>query len=363
MKTNELTLEQKRQRKFLLTLPLLVIPFLTFCFWSLGGGRNKTDKTEAVDIKGFNTRLPGAKLKDQSVLNKTSYYSQAEKDSGKIREQQKQDPYVHAGNISDTGGLHFPFQRKQWPGLDAKNNASVNEAQIYQRLAQLQQLISKPQPVLQTPQYAQKAIQETQKQAIAKISSDPDLEQMNGLLEKILDIQHPERVAQKAKQDQQNDTTRFKAIPAVIDGTQKILQGSVVRIRLLDSLTIKGQHIPKGQLVFAAGNLYNQRMALVIKTIRIGYIILPVDLTVYDMTDGLEGISVPEAITMNAMKDGADNGVQSMQFMSLDESVGTQAATAGINAAKSLFSKKAKRIKAKLKNGHPLLLRLGGQRQ
>jgi phage-related protein len=67
---------------------------------------------------------------------------------------------------------------------------------------------------------------------------------------------------------------------------------------------------------------------------------------------------VPEAITADAAKDGAVSGVDGMEFMSMDESMGAQAATAGINAAKGLFSKKIKRIKAKLKNGHPLLLRI-----
>jgi len=47
-----------------------------------------------------------------------------------------------------------------------------------------------------------------------------------------------------------------------------------------------------------------------------------------------------------------------MELMSMDESMGAQAATAGINAAKGLFSKKIKRVKGKLKGGHQLLLRV-----
>jgi hypothetical protein len=47
-----------------------------------------------------------------------------------------------------------------------------------------------------------------------------------------------------------------------------------------------------------------------------------------------------------------------MEFMSLDPSLTAQLTGAGINTAKGLFAKKAKRIKAKLKDGHPLLLRI-----
>jgi hypothetical protein len=53
----------------------------------------------------------------------------------------------------------------------------------------------------------------------------------------------------------------------------------------------------------------------------------------------------------------ADNALQNMQFMGMDQSLGVQAAGAGIDAAKSLFSKKVRRIKVKLKGGYPLLLR------
>ena len=115
--------------------------------------------------------------------------------------------------------------------------------------------------------------------------------------------------------------------------------------------------VPKGQLLYGSGTLYNQRLTLNLKILHRGYNIIPIDLTVYDMVDGLEGISVPEAITSDAVKDGAVNGIDGMEFMSMDESMGAQAATAGINAAKGLFSKKVKRINAKLEDGHPLLLR------
>jgi len=93
-----------------------------------------------------------------------------------------------------------------------------------------------------------------------------------------------------------------------------------------------------------------------IKTIRLGTSILPVDLSVYDM-DAMPGIRAPEAVTEDAMRSGTDNAVQSMELMSMDQTLATQAAGAGVEAAKTLFSKKVKRIKVKLKAGYPVLLR------
>jgi conjugative transposon TraM protein len=187
---------------------------------------------------------------------------------------------------------------------------------------------------------------------------DPQLSQMNGLLEKILEIQHPERVKSTAEQTGNTiPVKKFRAIPAVIEGTQKIVQGTVIRMKLLDTVTIGGTLFSKGQLIYGSGTLASQRYTVNIKSIHVGYNFFPVDLTVYDMTDGLEGISVPEAITGDALRDGANSGVQNMDVMSFDPSMTAQLTTAGINTAKGLFGKKIKRVKAKLKDGHPLLLR------
>ncbi|HLA53545.1 MAG TPA: conjugative transposon protein TraM, partial [Flavitalea sp.] len=189
-------------------------------------------------------------------------------------------------------------------------------------------------------------------------AEDPELKQMNGLLEKILDIQHPERLREKVEGPALLATTeKFKAIPAIVDGTQKIVQGTVIRMRLLDSVRLNGQLFTKGQLIYGSGDLYNQRVKINIKLIHVGLQIIPVDLAVYDRTDGMEGISVPEAVTGDAVRDGAVNGVQNMDLMSFDPSMTAQLTTAGINTAKGLFAKKVKRVKGKLKNRHELLLR------
>lgn len=368
MEKQTLSPKMIRQRKVLLALPLLVLPFLTMFFWALGGGKVNPAEAKADTTKGFNMNLPDAVLKGGKDLNKLSYYDKAAADSVKLMEQMKSDPYYHQAADSaarlQLPGNSQPAWRNgtavQPSKLTGGNVQAANEAQVYQKLAQLQTAINKPvQPAKASPALiaGNDAVSKLQQVGQQK-SEDPELKQMNGLLEKIMDIQHPDRVKEKTDpQAKELENKRFKAIPAVIDGKQKITQGTVVRLRLLDTVTINGQLIPKGQLIYGSGNLYNQRLTMNIKIIRMGTSILPVDLTVFDMTDGLEGICVPEAITGDAVKDGAASGVQGLEFMSLDPSVGTQLAGAGVNAAKGLFTKKVKRIKAKLKDGYALLLR------
>ncbi|MDB4921848.1 conjugative transposon protein TraM [Mucilaginibacter sp.] len=371
METTTLTLKERRQRKSLLVLPVIVFSFTTLLFWAFGGGRPDSARAEIHQREGLSTKLPDAKLKDDHGLNKMSYYDKAASDSVRLKQQMKTDPYYRQNNGSDTAGLHFPVHTKPvWTnetgagnpsGLTGTGKQPAEVDEVYQKLARLQTALNKPaQPVKVSPDLLStgNTTVNRREQLSPQSDEDPELKQMNGLLEKILDIQHPERLREKtAPQVSATNNERFKAIPAVIDGKQKITEGTVVRLRLLDTVTINGQLIPKGQLLYGGGALYNQRMAMTIKLIRLGTLILPVDLTVFDMTDGLEGICVPEAITGDAVRDGAASGVQGLELMSLDQSVSTQLAGAGISAAKGLFSKKVKRIKAKLKDGHLLLLR------
>jgi hypothetical protein len=69
------------------------------------------------------------------------------------------------------------------------------------------------------------------------------------------------------------------------------------------------------------------------------------------------GINAPEAELNEAAENGVNAALQNMEFITMDPSMGGQAANAGINAAKGLLNKKVKRTKVKLKGGEPLLLR------
>ena len=363
------TLQQQRRRKLLLIAPLLVLPFLTLLFWTLGGGNNSADGKPTA-ATGFNRRLPDPKLKTTGDGSKLSFYDRAAADSAKYRQAVQTDPYAKKrpdSTLASRGGFAFSARQPDplGPADAAGYSPAAKTAQIHQKLNQLQALVNKPAAPVTNPAVSQPAMdkslaarQDAVKPPVIANTEDPQLKQMNGLLEKILDIQHPERLHEKtAIIDEAALKAPFQAIPAVVDGTQKLVQGTVVRIKLLDSASLNGQVFPKGTLVYGSGDLYNQRVRIHIQLIHVGLQIIPVDLLVYDQTDGLEGISVPEALTGDAVKDGAVNGLQNMDLMSFEPSMTAQLTTAGINTAKGLFSKKIKRVKGKIKDGHLLLLR------
>jgi uncharacterized protein YunC (DUF1805 family) len=81
-----------------------------------------------------------------------------------------------------------------------------------------------------------------------------------------------------------------------------------------------------------------------------------VDLSVFDM-DGMSGIHIPGAITRDAAKQSGQQAIQSVGVTSFDQSIGAQAASAGIELGRNLLSKKVKLIKVTVKAGYQVLLR------
>ncbi len=90
-----------RRRKFMMVLPLLVLPFLTMAFWALGGGASTSEV--AVKKEGLNLELPDAKLKEDNAFDKLSFYRQAESDSTRLKEMMKTDPY-YRNELEDVAG-------------------------------------------------------------------------------------------------------------------------------------------------------------------------------------------------------------------------------------------------------------------
>jgi hypothetical protein len=364
MKTSTLSLQDRRKRKILLAIPPIVFCFTTLLFLAFGGGQNGAIKPTTT--KGLNMKLPSAIIAADQTGDKMSFYSQARADSLKKQQLRKADPYAqnNADNVNSLtasypGIVFSPHQAPLGGADEGTGNPAGNETWINQKLMELQAVVNKP-PVTPSIPAVKKQSADPPDSLLNQTAAteDPELKQMNGLLEKILDIQHPDRLKTPAdKAGSAPAVKKFRAIPAVVDGTQKIVQGTVLCLKLTDTVTLGGQLFTKGQHIYGSGSLSNQRYSINIRSIHVGYNFYPVDLTVFDQTDGLEGISVPEAITNDALRDGASSGVQNLDLTSFDPSMTAQLTTAGINTAKGLFGKKVKQVKGRIKDGHTVLLR------
>jgi hypothetical protein len=349
--------QEERKRKMLLFLPLLVLPFMALGFYALGGGKGDGNLQAATVTKGINTELPSAKLKKDDAKDKMSLYNQAQRDSASARSRSAAGAFAALG---------WDTSKYQHAIKTSANSASVNEAKINERLAQISQQVNKPEPVKPnvsnytstgTPSLDLDRLEKLLKQKQTANQPDPEMQQLNTMLDKIMQIQNPGLAKEKQADKPASKDSAFKAIPAIIDGNQKVAPGGVVKLLLQDTIRMNGVIIPKGQTVFGSCSVTNQRLLLDIKNIRLGTAIIPVNLTVFSL-DGMAGIAAPEAELSEAAGSGANGALENMQFLSADYSLGTQAATAGISAAKSLLGKKVRKIRVKLHGGQTVLLRI-----
>ena len=131
-----------------------------------------------------------------------------------------------------------------------------------------------------------------------------------------------------------NENNHSNSIEAVVNETQTLVSGTVIKLRLLQNIYVHGSPIAKDQLIYGIASLNNERLKISITTLRNNDNIFPVSLTVYDM-DGLEGIYIPGSINRDVSKASADEAISSMGLTSIDPSIGAQAAIAGIQAAKT----------------------------
>jgi conjugative transposon TraM protein len=145
------------------------------------------------------------------------------------------------------------------------------------------------------------------------------------------------------------------AIKAEIYGNQNLVSGSVVKLVLLQDININQVTIPKNAFVFGECALNGERLTIDIKSIQHANSIYPVSLSVYDV-DGLEGIYIPGAIARDAAKKSSNQALQDIQLNSLDPSLQVQAASAGIEAAKGILTKKTRMIQVTAKAGYKVYL-------
>lgn len=423
-------LKQDRKKKFLLFLPVVIVPFMTLLLWSMGiVGSGKAQAATEAKKSGFNFHLPAATQTKDSNWNKMQFYAQADKDSEKMKSLLRGYGKDSNNNIQ---GANFTKNDNVY-GVTV--SADPKEKLIEEKIAALNKKLNEPvhtshaidpenssyENEIPEPPPAQKkaALQQMQelKQWAAQPdrnfeqedtgNDDPELQQLDGMLNKVLDIQHPERVQQQlqakaqqnkkiiypvtTKQDaetisllnpshaaalqdtliQQQKTKadhRFysldnnqssgtaNTIAAEIAEEQVLVNGATVKLRLLNDVYICGVLMPKDQLLYGMANLKGERLEVNISSIGYNNQILPVALSVYDM-DGQQGLNIPGAITRDVAKQSADQGIESMNFGTLDASLGAQAASAGIQAAKSLIGKKIKLVKVTVESGYRVMLK------
>lgn len=148
-----------------------------------------------------------------------------------------------------------------------------------------------------------------------------------------------------------------KLIKAIIDENIKAVDGSRVRLRLLDDVEINETVVPKGSYLYATMSGFgNQRVKGSVKSILVDDELVKVSLSLYD-TDGLEGLYVPGSTFRETAQDVASNAMNNTMSINNGTSGNTfsqwgmQAIQNAYQRTSNALSKAVKKNKAKLKYG------------
>lgn len=346
-----------------------------------------TEKAEIPDglatTEYLNPDLPEAKMKGDGIGNK---YESMLKSYGKI------DDYSALGNIErneeDTREEYeSKYTDEEREQLEAQEAAKLAEMQ-----RQLQESAQKGQEIAQggspseedriarSKQREQEAMDElnraiaqarlqAQQSMMPAATDTADAGQREGKVEasdkKKTDDDEPQEVVKKVKVtsdyfntlcDNDKETSLIKAI---IDENIKAVDGSRVRLRLLDDIEINDVVVPKGSYLYATMSGFgSQRVKGNVQSIMVDDDIVKVSLALYD-TDGLEGLYVPSSQFRETTKDVGSGALSNTSSLTNSSTTsgnslatwGAQAITNAVQKTSNAISKAIKKNNAKLKYG------------
>lgn len=346
-----------------------------------------TEKAEIPDglatTEYLNPDLPEAKMKGDGIGNK---YESMLKSYGKI------DDYSALGNIErNEEDTHEEYESKytdeEREQLEAQEAAKLAEMQ-----RQLQESAQKGQEIAQggspseedriarSKQREQEAMDElnraiaqarlqAQQSMMPATTDTADAGQREGKVEasdkKKTDDDEPQEVVKKVKVtsdyfntlcDNNKETSLIKAI---IDENIKAVDGSRVRLRLLDDIEINDVVVPKGSYLYATMSGFgSQRVKGNVQSIMVDDDIINVSLALYD-TDGLEGLYVPSSQFRETTKDVGSGALSNTSTLTNSSTTsgnslatwGAQTITNAVQKTSNAISKAIKKNNAKLKYG------------
>ena len=346
-----------------------------------------TEKAEIPDglatTEYLNPDLPEAKMKGDGIGNK---YESMLKSYGKI------DDYSALGNIErneeDTREEYeSKYTDEEREQLEAQEAAKLAEMQ-----RQLQESAQKGQEIAQggspseedriarSKQHEQEAMDElnraiaqarlqAQQSMMPAATDTADARQREGKVEasdkKKTNDDEPQEVVKKVKVssdyfntlcDNDKETSLIKAI---IDENIKAVDGSRVRLRLLDDIEINDVVVPKGSYLYATMSGFgSQRVKGNVQSIMVDDDIIKVSLALYD-TDGLEALYVPSSQFRETTKDVGSGALSNTSSLTNSSTTsgnslatwGAQTITNAVQKTSNAISKAIKKNNAKLKYG------------
>ena len=408
-----------KKQKIMILLPVFLIGIAGLILVAVNIGKKKIPESAQPATKSaFNSKFPSPDLPVKEK-NKLEIYMEAAKDSARKKEEWEKDPnskrfYDPAPTASNQPVHYRPVIRSAVgaPPAVQRESGDSNVNKVNDRLQKLYAALNQSgtsQRQFQSTTEGQASLPATnpetarlekllEKSRIPDTTTDPNLVRVEKVLDKVLEIQHPERAKERLatdttvgrstvfsvtttekestgaetsygneeefgpnafyglEQEPETDTENHSStIQAEVQENQTLQNGSTIKLRLLQDIFVAGHRIPANNFIYGTSTVNSERLHVQLTSVVCNEQIYPISLKVYDL-DGLEGIFVPGAITRDVTKEGISQGIGGMGIASLDPSLGAQAAAAGIETAKNLLSKKIKAVVVTVRAGHRVLL-------
>jgi hypothetical protein len=309
----------------------------------------------------LNTALPAVAVDLQRAFqDKMKTYEQADKDSVRRGQYQRLDPYRKDSLSRAAAGFPDPRAEQLERRLASLQQASLRQESL--REASLRQAVRSSTSVYRSPAL----LSEKEGIVAAEPAPDPQLDRLNVLLDKVIRIQHPLEATAGARtpvaasgravEEVQPADSGVNSIAALVPEDQTLVGGGTITLRIMDSIRVVGRVVPAGELVYGTVTVNGDRLLVHVGSLREGRNLYAMDWQVVDL-DGLVGIHIPGLLGRDVAKQSADQGVNSLNLMTLDPSLGAQAAGAGIQAAKSFLGRKVRQVRVTVRAGYQVLLR------
>lgn len=403
MITDKINFKQPKYMLPAILYPLLLITgYLIFDIFDTEAAEKPS---ELQTTEFLNPELPQAQIRNDGIAGK---YESMVKSYGKIQDYSAVENIDQGNQEEDKEYYNSKYSKDDLALLDMEAAQRTEELEKLQRSQEMQeklrlsaekgknlmtdsvdlQPLSEAERLARSKQREQGALAELQKAlAEARMSGQKSVEDATGTAENT-DPTGNGQIAMKGKIEvNENEVNRIdehttssavvkllkkpsdyfhtlaenepepKLIKAIIDEDIKAVDGSRVRLRLLDDVEIGELVVPKGAYLYATMSGFgSQRVKGIIKSLMVADELVKVSLALYD-TDGLEGLYVPGSTFRETTQDVASSALGSN--VSMNNGTGGNSFTQwGMQAVQNAYqrtsnaiSKSVKKNKAKLKYG------------
>lgn len=352
-----------RQPKYMLPA-ILYLPILATGYFVIG--IFTTEKAEVPDnskqtTEYLNPNLPGANIKGDGIGGK---YDNMKNSYGMIEdatavnnidrseEEQKED-YESKYSDEERARLEAEAQGQtnmvQPPGGETARLSKREEealAELNKAIAEARLKGQKSISAVKDQDQVQDETGENHQQSV-EVRGKIDIN--DAIKSKPTDAEKPTEVVKKIKtsSDYFNTLTANEKEPhmikAIIDENIKAVDGSRVRLRLLDDIEVGETVVRKGSYLYAIMSGFgSQRVKGSVKSVMVSDEIVKINLSLYD-ADGLEGLYVPGSSFRETAKDVASGAMSGNMDMSSANS-GNSLQQWGMQAAQNAYQKTSNAI-------------------